>query len=624
MASDLNGNRLDVSNWNADNPVIAVLDPSLFDRHAVDIHLFDQFWQHGQNAVLDFMTHLHDSWDWVVEFGLAAFCLALIAGFLAGTVFFALSRRLTRYLSQEGISHPRLVTFCLALTNTLVPATAFFLAVIVTRFFFHYSHIASPPLIAVYDSIMAGSVMVMLAFTASKTLLYPHFDGEALLDILPKTARHLVAGMVICVLLVYGTDVVDNVLDIIDARSSLIAAWHLVTIVAVGLVAFFLLPKAQQLRVVRSLSVLIVGLALLFALAGYIHLGHFIVKFSVIAAVFLPLVIIGLMVTHLLMCEGTFAATRLGQFLTQHFALTSIRLDQIGLVLGLFFGFLLLVITIAAIFLLCGFSGSAIGSGLLHLLAGVQIGSVFISPFSLFVGFVFFLASLFLCRWLVKMFDGVVLTHGHIDVGLRHSIRTFSGYASLALAGIIGISAAGFNLSSLAIIAGGLSLGIGFGMQNIVQNFVSGLILLAARPFKVGDFVEIGSVTGSVRQISFRATEIETLERRSVIIPNSAFINSNVSNWTPHDLSGQIALSFTLPARDAPDDMLGQLLELLRQTPKVLPSPPPEGELTSFSNKDFTFSLYAHIADIRAIHKVKTTLNLAVYKKFFHQEEQGE
>jgi len=404
----------------------------------------------------------------------------------------------------------------------------------------------------------------------------------------------------------------------------LVAAWHLITIVAVGLIAFFLLPKAQELHFARLLALLVVALALLIALAGYIHLGHFIVKFSVIACVFLPLVIIGLMIAHLLMCEGTFAATRLGHFLTKRFTLTSIRLDQIGLSLGLLSGFLLLVITIAAILLLCGFSGPAIGSGLLHLLAGVQIGSVFISPFSLFVGFVFFLASLFLCRWLVKMFDGVVLTHGHIDMGLRHSIRTVSGYASLALAAIIGISAAGFNLSNLALIAGGLSLGIGFGMQNIVQNFVSGLILLAARPFKVGDFVEIGSITGSVRQISFRATEIETLERRSVIIPNSAFINSNVSNWTPHGLSGQISLSFTLPAQGTPNDMLNQLLELLRQVPKVLPNPPPEGELTSFSDKDFTFSLYAHIADIRAIHQVKTALNFAVYEKFFHQEEQGE
>jgi len=151
-----------------------------------------------------------------------------------------------------------------------------------------------------------------------------------------------------------------------------------------------------------------------------------------------------------------------------------------------------------------------------------------------------------------------------------------------------------------------------------VQNFVSGLILLTARPFKVGDFIEIGSVTGTVRHISVRATEIETLEHRSVIIPNSAFINSNVSNWTPHGSSGQISMSFTLPAHDVPDKVLASLLELTRKTPKILLDPPPEGELISFNEKEFTFSLYAHIADIKAIHEVKTALNLAVFEQFFH------
>src|SRR5690606_37654713 len=127
---------------------------------------------------------------------------------------------------------------------------------------------------------------------------------------------------------------------------------------------------------------------------------------------------------------------------------------------------------------------------------------------------------------------------GRVDVGVRNSVGTAVGYAGVALAGLVGLSAAGIDLSNLALVAGALSLGIGFGLQNIVNNFVSGLILLAERPFKVGDWIEAGGVEGNVRKISVRATEIETFRRQTVIMPNSQFINSAVGNWTHRNRLG--------------------------------------------------------------------------------------
>lgn len=165
-------------------------------------------------------------------------------------------------------------------------------------------------------------------------------------------------------------------------------------------------------------------------------------------------------------------------------------------------------------------------------MTGFQIGNISISLMGLLTGVLLFVIGYLLTRWFQNWLDNSVMARGRVDSGVRNSIRTVIGYVGLCLAALVGISAAGFNMSNLALIAGGLSLGIGFGLQNIVQNFVSGLILLAERPFKVGDWVEAGTVSGIVKKISVRATEVETFQKQSIIVPNSTLINGNVGNWT--------------------------------------------------------------------------------------------
>jgi len=130
---------------------------------------------------------------------------------------------------------------------------------------------------------------------------------------------------------------------------------------------------------------------------------------------------------------------------------------------------------------------------------------------------------------------------------VRDSIRTGVGYVGIVIAALAAFSYAGFNLSNLAILAGALSVGIGFGLQSVVNNFVSGLILLAERPIKVGDLVVVGGEEGYVRKISVRSTEVETSERARVLIPNSYFITEKVKNWTLRDNTRRIVIPVSVP-----------------------------------------------------------------------------
>jgi potassium-dependent mechanosensitive channel len=212
--------------------------------------------------------------------------------------------------------------------------------------------------------------------------------------------------------------------------------------------------------------------------------------------------------------------------------------------------------------------------------------------------------------------DAQVLQRAGISGGVRHSIRTGVGYAGICVAALAAFSYAGFNLSSLAIVAGAFSIGIGFGLQNLVNNFVSGLIMLAERPIRVGDLVAVGGEEGYVRKISVRSTEIETFERANVLIPNSSFISDKVKNWTLRNGVRRLAIPIGTAYACDPRLVRDTLLKVAHDNPDVLRTPEPLVDLKEFGAASVNFVLYAYIGDISQTVRVRTELSIAILDAF--------
>jgi potassium-dependent mechanosensitive channel len=184
------------------------------------------------------------------------------------------------------------------------------------------------------------------------------------------------------------------------------------------------------------------------------------------------------------------------------------------------------------------------------------------------------------------------------------------------IAALVAVSYAGFNLSSIAIVAGALSVGIGFGLQNLVNNFVSGLILLVERPIRVGDLVVVGGEEGYVRKISVRSTEIETFDRASVIIANSYFTAEKVKNWTFRNNVRRVALPIGVAYGSDPHQVRAALLKVAKENPDVLTAPEPFVMLDDFAATSLNFTLYAYVGDITKAGGVRTELAMAILGAF--------
>ena len=372
----------------------------------------------------------------------------------------------------------------------------------------------------------------------------------------------------------------------------------------------------QLLKIIRMVAWAIVGAIVVCAVTGYLPLARFLGQQLIVTGSILALVYL------LLLWVDGFAQglsdddAIVGGWLKRGTGLERTRREQLALPVGLFLKFAVLVLSVPLIMLQWGYSAPDIREWYRQLFFGFHIGNTEVTLGALLASILVFGIGYAAARLFQGWLDARVLLPAGISGGVRNSIRTGIGYIGIMIAALVAFSYAGFNLSSIAIIAGALSVGIGFGLQNLVNNFVSGLILLVERPIKVGDQVVVGGEEGYVRKISVRSTELETFDRATVIIPNGYFISEKVKNWTFRDKIRRVAIPIGVAYGSDPHQVQAVLLKVAVDNPDVLKKPEPVVTLDEFSPASINFTLYSFIDDINKTGGIRTQLSVAILDAF--------
>ncbi|MEZ5919915.1 MAG: mechanosensitive ion channel [Parvularculaceae bacterium] len=284
--------------------------------------------------------------------------------------------------------------------------------------------------------------------------------------------------------------------------------------------------------------------------------------------------------------------------------------------IGAVIDFVLALAIAPVLALLLGVDLGAVRDFVMRAFIGFRVGGVVISLGDIFFAIAIFAGILTLTRFLQAALQKGPLAHSRIDPGIQNSLITLFGYAGLVVAAFVGVSVLGFDLSNLALIAGALSVGIGFGLQSIVNNFVSGLILLFERPIKQGDWIVTASGEGIVKKISVRSTEIETFDRSSIIIPNSELVASTVTNWTHKNNIGRIRVAVGVAYGSDADQVRDILLKCGNDHPLIARYPEPFVVWDDFGDSSLNFELRAFLGDIGSGLRVKTDLRFSIYRAF--------
>ena len=251
----------------------------------------------------------------------------------------------------------------------------------------------------------------------------------------------------------------------------------------------------------------------------------------------------------------------------------------------------------------------------LQALSGFRVGSIRISIIDIFLAVAVFFIAMAGTRFLQRQLSERFLVQMNLPAGIRHSLNAGFGYAGVIVAALLSISVTGIDLSNLALVVSALSVGIGFGLQNVVNNFISGLILLVERPIKVGDWVRVGSDEGIVKRIQFRATELETWQRASVIIPNAEIISTSVMNLTHRDRYGRVEIGVGVAYGSDVIRVREILLDVAEKDKRVSGQPEPTVVFRDFGASSLDFELRCFTSNVMSRLGVASDIRFEIERR---------
>lgn len=567
--------------------------------------------------------------DWLEQHSGKHLVFLILAAFALGGLLFTLMRRGIEFYRTypEGPPPPFFKQAASAgvvsIMRALPPVTA-------TAFFYgglHYLDMLTGPFNELVPIFLGAFCAIAAIMAMSTTLLAPKRRRWRIFPVASSVAKRL-NHLIFAIAIIYGIDLFLGALNttllmplsltiLQSAIASVFFAGLLTAILRIPFRAHKLAGGKNGRSITRLLKIPLWGIvfAVLVSTAlGYISLARFLTQQTVVTGSILIITYLA----HLTIGEftdgfGDMKKTT-GKFLFDSFGISQQRREQFGAIAMLVLNALLAIATVPFLALQWGFSWNDVTSWSHQALFGFEFGGLYISFSAIFIAIILFFIGVLFTKIFQRWLDQRILSKSQSQTGAEDSIKTAVGYLGIVVSALIALSYTGIGFGNIAIVAGALSLGIGFGLQSIVNNFVSGLILLAERPIKVGDWISVGGDEGNVRRISVRSTEIETFDRSHIIIPNSQLISGTVKNWTLRGPLGRVIINIGVSYDSDPDEVHKLLLDIAKAHPAVLEYPSPYVVFTDFGANSLDFSVRAFLSDITRSLTVRSELRFEILR----------
>jgi potassium efflux system protein len=590
------------------------------------------FWaQAGRAAPGDLrgLSFLGQSW-WsyaLANGGIGSMAAALLTLLALGGLAVAAARWLRRRDFRPAISGTRFAKSFHALTSllrlALITPAVVAIAILVLDGF----GLVPPRIMEMALGLVIAVAVAAFGRGVAVGLFAPDDPELRLLKVTDDAARLMTRHMVWAARVLGAVVFITVVQRTIVAQVSLtVATSALFSLTIAGLLAHFLcrigrhggasdddVSQAHWLRGAGWLLVIgiLVSLATGFVAFGGFLSGRFLVAVGVIGALYILLTF-----TDALFTEVLTASSPRGRAVAGFFGLKPRSIELIGTLLSAVLRILLILVVLLPLLGPWGLFAADFFGVVRDAAFGFRIGDVTISVTAILTAFVILLVGILLTRGAQRWLNTRFLPRTTLEPGLQNSVSTIFGYVGVVAALLLALAQMGLDFQKITIVAGALSIGIGFGLQSVVSNFVSGLILLAERPIRVGDIINVKGEEGRVQRIHVRATEIETGDQASVIIPNSELITGVVKNWTHANTFSRIAVKVSVSYDSDVEKVRDILLDIAKSHPKLMQSPTPAALITGFGDSAINFELGGVVRNIGDGGGVKSDLYFSILERF--------